>query len=704
MTLFSAPRAERRPTTRLYHGISLHDDYQWLKDPDWKEVLRHPSQLDPGIRSYLEAENAYAASLIDPLADLVERITAEMRGRMKENDAQVPKPLGPYAYRILWREGGQHPNLARSARDGSEDRIILDGDALADGHAFFDFGDWSPSPDQTLLAWSADDKGSEFYTIHVRDLATLTDRPDTLIDTNGETVWYQDGLHLLYVEMDEEHRPKRVKRHRLGTPQSDDVVLYEEQDDGWFIALEKTQSGEFGLISISDHETTEVYSVDLSTIDAPLRLIAARENGIRYEVEHHGDQLYILTNADGAIDFKIVTAPLHNPERSAWRDLVPSRPGTMVLSQALYARYLVRLERENALPRLVIRELASGIEHDIAFAEEAYGLSFDAGLEFDTDRLLIIYSSMTTPHETYAYDMGSRTRSLLKRTEIPSGHDPSHYVTRRVEAISHDGTRVPVSILHRHDLVLDGSAPCLLYGYGSYGHALSASFDQKRLSLVDRGFVFALAHIRGGTEKGWQWYLDGKREKKTNSFHDFIAAGEALIAARYTSAGRIVAEGRSAGGMLMGAVANMAPDLFAGILAEVPFVDVLNTMLDDSLPLTPPEWPEWGNPLASRDDYARIAAYSPYDNIAARSYPPIFAIGGLTDPRVTYWEPAKWIARLRAQAHGGPFILKTEMEAGHGGASGRFDRLKETALCYAFAVAAVQGQFQAAAHKPEVMG
>ena len=300
--------------------------------------------------------------------------------------------------------------------------------------------------------------------------------------------------------------------------------------------------------------------------------------------------------------------------------------------------------------------------------------------------------------------MGSRTRSLLKRTEIPSGHDPSHYVTRRVEAISHDGTRVPVSILHRHDLVLDGSAPCLLYGYGSYGHALSASFDQKRLSLVDRGFVFALAHIRGGTEKGWQWYLDGKREKKTNSFHDFIAAGEALIAARYTSAGRIVAEGRSAGGMLMGAVANMAPDLFAGILAEVPFVDVLNTMLDDSLPLTPPEWPEWGNPLASRDDYARIAAYSPYDNIAARSYPPIFAIGGLTDPRVTYWEPAKWIARLRAQAHGGPFILKTEMEAGHGGASGRFDRLKETALCYAFAVAAVQGQFQAAAHKPEVMG
>ena len=698
MTSRPAPRAERRPTTRLFHGLALHDDYQWLKDEEWKEVLRTPAKLDPAIRSYLEAENDYAASLIDPLSDLVEQITAEMRGRIKENDSQVPKPLGPYAYRIVWREGGQHPNLARSARDGTDDRIILDGDALAEGHAFYDFGDWSLSPDQSLLAWSVDDKGSEFYTMRVRDLVTLKDRDDQLIDTNGESVWFKDGQHLLYVEMDEEHRPKRVKRHRLGTPQSDDVLIYEEADDGWFIALDKTQSGDFGLISVSDHETTEVYLIDLADAQAKPRLVEPRANGVRYEVAHHGDMLYILTNADDAIDFKIITAPLSAPGRAQWRDLVPSRPGTMVLDQALYHRHLVRLERENALPRIVIRDLTHGEEHDIAFDEEAYGLYFDAGFEFDTDRLVLVYSSMTTPHETYAYDMVSRQRHLLKRTEIPSGHDPARYITRRIEAISHDGTRIPISILHRRDLACDGSAPCLLYGYGSYGHSLSASFDQKRLSLVDRGFVFALAHIRGGTEKGWQWYLDGKREKKPNSFHDFIAAGEKLIADCYTAKGRIVAEGRSAGGMLMGAVANMAPDLFAGILAEVPFVDVLNTMLDDTLPLTPPEWPEWGNPLASRADYERIAAYSPYDNIAARAYPAILAIGGLTDPRVTYWEPAKWIARLRATAHGGPFILKTEMDAGHGGASGRFDRLKETALCFAFAVAAAQGQFKNAAH------
>lgn len=702
MMPFDPPRAERRPTTRHYHGMVLQDDYAWLKDPDWREVLREPSKLDRAIRAYLEGENAYAAQLLDPLASLVDTITAEMRGRIKENDSQVPRPLGAYAYRILWREGGQHPNLARSARDGSDDRIIIDGDALAEGHAFYDFGDWSISPKQDMLAWSVDDKGSEFHSIRIRDMATLEDRADLLTDTTGDSVWFKDGQHLLYVEMDEEHRPKRVKLHKLGTPQSDDVLIYEEADDGWFIALEKTQSGAFGLISVSDHETSEVYLIDLADAAASPRLIAAREEGLRYEVEHHGEQLFIVTNADGAIDFKIVTAPLNAPSRAHWQDLVPSRPGTMVLEQGVYARHLVRLERENALPRIVIRDIASGAEHAIAFEEEAYGLYFDKGFEFETDRLVFIYSSMTTPHETYAYDMKGRARTLLKRTEIPSGHDPQRYVTRRIEAISHDGTRVPVSILHRRDVACDGSAPCLLYGYGSYGHSLSASFDQKRLSLVDRGFVFALAHIRGGTEKGWNWYVDGKRDKKTNSFHDFIAAGEKLIAEGYTAKGRIVAEGRSAGGMLMGAVTNMAPDLFAGILAEVPFVDVLNTMLDDTLPLTPPEWPEWGNPIESAEDYKRIASYSPYDNIAARPYPAILAIGGLTDPRVTYWEPAKWIARLRATASGGPFVLKTEMDAGHGGASGRFDRLKETALCFAFAVATIDGRLAATQRTKEM--
>ena len=352
-----------------------------------------------------------------------------------------------------------------------------------------------------------------------------------------------------------------------------------------------------------------------------------------------------------------------------------------------YAGHLVRLEREDGLPRLVIRRLADGAEHSIAFDEEAYALGLSGGYEFDTTTIRFTYSSMTTPSQVFDYDVEDRTRTLRKTQEVPSGHEPADYVTRRLFAAASDGEVVPISILHARDTPLDGSAPCLLYGYGAYGIAVPASFSTNRLSLVDRGFVYAIAHIRGGKDRGYRWYTEGKGRKKTNTFSDFVAAGEHLAAEGLTSRGRIVAHGGSAGGMLMGAVANMAPDLFAGIVAEVPFVDVLTTMLDDTLPLTPPEWPEWGNPIASAEDYATIAAYSPYDNVEGHAYPPILALAGLTDPRVTYWEPAKWIAKLRAHSTGaGPIVLKTNMDAGHGGASGRFDRLKEVALAYAFAL------------------
>jgi oligopeptidase B len=404
-------------------------------------------------------------------------------------------------------------------------------------------------------------------------------------------------------------------------------------------------------------------------------------------VHDRGDELFILTNADGAIDFKIVTAPLSSPGRQDWRDLIAHREGVYILGLELYAGHLVRLERADALPSIVIRDLGSGSEHAIAFDEQAYSLGTIGGYEFETTRLRYAYSSMTTPSEVYDYDMVSRERVLRKRQEIPSGHDPADYRTTRIMATSHDGAKVPVSLLHRADLERDGQAPLLLYGYGSYGHAMPASFSANRLSLVDRGFVYAIAHIRGGADKGWRWYLDGKREKKTNTFADFEAAGRALIDAGYTSAGKIVGHGGSAGGMLMGAVANRAGELFAGMVAEVPFVDVLNTMLDDKLPLTPPEWPEWGNPIADEKAFRTILSYSPYENVAAKDYPAILAMGGLTDPRVTYWEPAKWIARLRATiTGGGPVLLRTNMGAGHGGASGRFSRLDEVAIGYAFAL------------------
>ncbi|MBS0538649.1 MAG: S9 family peptidase, partial [Proteobacteria bacterium] len=388
--------------------------------------------------------------------------------------------------------------------------------------------------------------------------------------------------------------------------------------------------------------------------------------------------------------FRIATAPLATPDRAHWRELIPYRPGVYLINTQLYANHLVRLERANALPSIVIRDLRTGAEHTIAFDEAAYSLDSISGFEFDTTTTRFAYSSMTTPTEIYDYDMESRQRTLRKRQEIPSGHDPAAYVTTRILAKSHDGAEVPVSILHRRGFVADGTAPLLLYGYGSYGMSMPASFSANRLSLVDRGFVYAIAHIRGGADKGWNWYLDGKREKKTNTFDDFAAAGRALIDARYTSAKRIVGHGGSAGGMLMGAVANRASELFAGIVAEVPFVDVLNTMLDDTLPLTPPEWPEWGNPIADAEAFRYILSYSPYDNVAPKNYPKILAMGGLTDPRVTYWEPAKWIARLRAtMTSGGPVLLRTNMGAGHGGSSGRFNRLDEVAIAYAFALWAV---------------
>ena len=400
-----------------------------------------------------------------------------------------------------------------------------------------------------------------------------------------------------------------------------------------------------------------------------------------------GDQLFIHTNQGGAIDFRIADAPLVTPDRSHWRDYVPHRPGTFIVGMDLFAGHLVRLERANALPSIVIRDLTNDAEHVIAFEEQAYALDMAGGYEFDTTRLRFSYSSMTTPVEVYDYDMATRQRTLRKRQQIPSGHDPAAYVTTRIMAKAADGAEVPVSILHRRDVVRDGKAPLLLYGYGSYGMAMPASFSANRLSLVDRGFVYAIAHIRGGSDKGWGWYLDGKLDKKTNTFDDFAAAGRALIDANYTSAKRIVGHGGSAGGMLMGAVANRAGDLFAGIVAEVPFVDVLNTMLDDTLPLTPPEWPEWGNPITDAAAFRTILSYSPYDQVAARDYPAILAMAGLTDPRVTYWEPAKWVARLRAtMTGGGPVLLRTNMGAGHGGAAGRFDRLEEVAVAYAFAL------------------
>ena len=681
------PSAARRPVTATVHGVDLVDDYGWLRAENWQEVMREPTSLDPEIRAHLDAENAYMEAMFTGTEDLRDTLFAELKGRIAEDDSSVPVKDGAFAYAVRWVTGGQQPVHVRCPRDGGVEEILIDGNARAAGKAYWRLSGVSHSPDHSKIAFGVDENGSEYFTLRIRDLAAGRDLDDEIGETGGEAVWSADGAHLFYVRLDDNHRPSRVFRHRVGTPSSEDVLVYEEADAGFFVGLGKTQSGRFVLISIHDHETSEVHLIPADRPEEAPTCVAPRITGEEYDVEDAGDFLTLLTNRGGAEDFQIVTAPIAAPGRDNWAPLVPHRPGRLILSQTALKDHLVRLEREGGLPRIVVRRLADGVEHAIAFDEEAYSLGLSAGFEWATSEIRFTYSSLTTPARVYDYDVETRERVLRKEQRVPSGHDPARYVTRRLQVPAADGELVPVSIVHRADLALDGSAPALLYGYGAYGITIPAAFYTDILTLVDRGFVYAIAHIRGGKDKGYRWYAEGRREFKPNTFDDFVAAAKGLIAGGFTSAGRIVARGGSAGGMLMGAVANRAGEFFAGIVAEVPFVDVVNTMLDATLPLTPPEWPEWGNPIEDEAAFRCILSYSPYENVAATAYPPIFALAGLTDPRVTYWEPAKWVARLRAtRTNDAPVILKTDMSSGHGGASGRFDRLKEVALVQSFAL------------------
>tara|TARA_Y100001936_G_C16093335_1_gene688832 strand:+ start:7562 stop:9673 length:2112 start_codon:yes stop_codon:yes gene_type:complete len=685
------PTADRREEKTERFGRTLVDPYAWLRDPDWQRVMREPETLRPDIRDHLEAENAFTDEFLKPIENLREELAAELKARIKEDDASVPTPDGDWEYYRRFAIGGQYPILCRRPRNvdtSGGEQILIDGNKEAEGEKFFAIGGATHSPDHSLLSAAIDRNGSEYCIIEIHDLNNGNTLPERLENAQGDMAFSADGKFLFYTVLDDNHRPNKVYRHQIGTAPEEDCLVYEETDPGFFIGVGKTESGRFILIDAHDHaDTSEVHIIDAANPAGEPRLIAERKTGISYDISDLGDRFFVHTNIDGAIDFKIVEATLGNPDPSQWRDVVGHRPGCLIRSTILFENFLVRHERETALPRIVIRELASGEEHEIEFDEEAYDLSLHPGYEFETTTLRFAYSSPTTPQRIYDYDMKSRERVLRKEQEIPSGHEPSDYICRRLLATSHDDVDVPVTVLHHKDTPIDGSAPLLLYGYGSYGYAMPASFSPNVFSLVDRGMVYAIAHIRGGTEGGYGWYLDGKLKKKKNTFLDFIAAAEHLIAEQFTEKGRIVAQGRSAGGMLMGAVANMRPDLFKGILGEVPFVDVINTMSDESLPLTPPEWVEWGDPIRDENAFGDMVSYCPYTNIGDQPYPNILATGGLTDPRVTYWEPAKWAAKLRHHNTGENQILCwINMEAGHGGASGRFDRLKEVALSYGFAL------------------
>lgn len=687
---FTPPSVEARPVTIEQLGRTRTDNYAWLRDDNWQQVMRDPSVLDADIRAMLEAENAYYNQVMSPLAELEETIFQEMRGRIKEDDSSVPTRDGEWFYYSRFREGGQYPVFARRPADengeiSGEEIILMDGDAQAEGLEYFRLAAFEHSPDQRYAAWAADTNGSEYYEIRIRDLETGEDIATLTDEGYGSLVWANDSRTIYWVWRDESARPKRVYRQTIDSTERE--LVYEEADDGFFIGVGRTDGDSWISIYTGDHTTSEIRLYDANDPAAEPLLISEREEGVEYSLTETGNGMYIRTNQDGAVDFKIMRAPVSDPRRENWEDFIPHRSGTFINGLMGFENWLVRSERERALPRIIVRNVESGEEFAISFEEEAYALGMSGGYEFATDEMRFTYESPSTPRQTWDFNMATRERTLRKEQEIPSGHNPDDYTVRRLNITARDGVEVPVTILHRADTPIDGSAPLLLYGYGSYGISIPATFSISNLSLVDRGMVYAIAHIRGGTDNGYQWYLDGKLDQKMNTFNDFVDAGRALAAAGYTTEGRIVSFGGSAGGLLVGAAMNQAPELFAGVIGAVPFVDVVNTISDPTLPLTPPEWNEWGNPITDEDAYDYMLSYSPYDQVTAQDYPHLLATAGLTDPRVTYWEPAKWVARVRElRTDNGLTLMRTNMGAGHGGASGRFDSLRERAQDYAFAL------------------
>ncbi len=681
------PVAKKIPVVIEQLGRTRTDDYQWMKDDNWQAVLRDPSLIKAEVKEHLDAENAYREAMMASTLPLQETMFREMRGRIKEDDASVPAPDGPWEYYVRYNTGDQHPLYCRKPRNGGPEQVLLDANALAEGKAYSEVSNASHSPDHALFAYAEDAQGSEVHKIYVKDLATNQVLPEVIDSATGDFAFSPDSQWIFWTNRNDNGRPDKIFRRPATGGET--TLVYEEEDEGMFIGVGRTSDDRFIVIGVQNQETSETRYIPGDAPTTEPLVLEPREVAHRYDADHWGDRWVIRTNGGDAVDFKIVTAATDAPARSGWTDLVPHTPGRFIESFDLTRDHLARQERSDANTRIIIRDRA-GAEHEIAADEPAFALSLAGASEYDTGVTRYAYNSPSTPTQTYDYDMGSRERTLRKTQEIPSGHDVANYVVERLNAPASDGELVPVTVLRRKDAPVDGSAPLLLYGYGSYGIPMAASFSTNRLSLVDRGWIYAIAHIRGGSDKGWGWFQAARRMTKKNTFTDFIASAEHLIDRKYATAGRIVAQGGSAGGMLMGAVTNMRPDLWAGIIGQVPFVDVINTMSDTSLPLTPPEWPEWGNPIEDAAAYDYMMSYSPYDQVEAKAYPAVLATGGLSDPRVTYWEPEKWVAKLRpATTSGKPVLLKINMEAGHGGAAGRFDYLKEVAHDYAFAVWAI---------------
>ena len=673
-----APIAIKKPQLLEIHGHQRQDPYYWMNDRENQEVI-----------DYLNAENAYLTEVMKPTEELQNQLFEEMKGRIKEQDESVPYFKSGYFWYTRYEKGSEYPIFCRKLGSlEALEEIILDVNTLAIGKSYFQVAQAATSTNQKILAFAADEVGRRIYTIHFKNLETREILKDQIPDVTGNFVWAADQASIFYSKQDPETlRSFQIYKHLLGSPSSTDQLIYEELDEEFSCVVHKTKSEKFILIHSESTISSEIRFVPADQPSAPLQILQARIPHLEYAADHFGDYFYIRTN-DRAQNFKLVKAPLANPSKENWIEVIPHRPETLFEDFDLFSKFLVTQERSNGLTQIHIQPWEAEGEaegHSLAFEDETYTAYVGTNPEFDTNLLRFVYNSLVSPSSVYDYDMVTRQKTLLKQQEVVGGHEPSNYHSERIWAKAADGVLVPISLVYQKSTFSkSGKNPVLLYAYGSYGYSMDAYFSSNRLSLLQRGFVFAIAHIRGGEDLGRAWYEDGKLLKKKNTFTDFIACAEHLVQQEYTSPAHLYAMGGSAGGLLMGAVINMRPDIFNGVIANVPFVDVVTTMLDESIPLTTGEFQEWGNPK-EKEFYEYMLSYSPYDNVMAQNYPHLLVTSGLHDSQVQYWEPTKWVAKLRDQkTDPHTLLLFTNMEAGHGGASGRFNPLKEIALEYAF--------------------
>jgi oligopeptidase B len=679
----SVPKINKILNTVKIHNEELIDNYSWIKQKDWKEVILNPSKLNAQVKKYLDEENLFKENQLKDINDVEKKLFEELKSKIKNEDNSVPKKDGNYFYGYKYNKNSEYPIYYRKNITNNSEEIILDCEKKSKTHTYFNVASISHSHDHRHVAYNIDTNGSEYFSIFIEDIQKKELLSPEIKNTTGDIVWSLDNKYIFYVRLDQNHRPTKVFQHKIGSNSEKDLLIYEEKDPSFFCSINLSKTKNYLFIRTADHETSEYLFINLKLNETKPILFRKRIKKIEYDLEHHEKFFLISTNIDNAKNFKIMIS--HEESYQKWEEFIPYNKVNLILDFILLKDWLIRLERTDGSENIIILNLNNKDQHKISFDEEAYNLSLDHGYEYETDVFRYSYSSPTTPKSVFDYDCKSKKQELKKTQEVPSGHNKDDYICKKIFATAHDNEKIPITIFYKKGVKLDSSNYLLLYGYGSYGISIPSNFSTNRLSLVDRGIVYAIAHIRGGKEKGYEWYENGKLLNKKNTFLDFISCAEKLCEDKYTSPKKIVAQGGSAGGLLMGYIANERPDLFLGIIAQVPFVDICNTMLDEDLPLTVTEIPEWGDIKNDKKSFLYVKSYSPYDNVKKQNYPHMLVTGGISDPRVTYWEMTKWVAKLREnKTDNNLLLLHMNMTAGHSGASGRFDYLKEIAMEYGF--------------------